>query len=211
MMLPQNLQQQLNMNKKRNNLIIPVVSLEGQYNHLISRMLYELKAESPLVPATITLNQIIEANIDGLVFGGGPQKVYEEFEKGKFNSLCEIIAKINIPCLCICAAHQLLALVYGGEVGPAVYPEFGPVEIEVIDENEILKGLKPSFIAWSSHNDEVKKLPNEFKLLAKSKKCLIQAVKHESKPIFGVQFHPEVYHTVNGKKIFENFLGIIKR
>jgi len=199
------------MNKKRSNLIIPVVSLEGQYNHLISRLLYELKAESPLIPATITLNQIIEANIDGLVFGGGPQKVYEEFKKGKFNSLCEIITKINIPCLCICAAHQLLALVYGGEVGPAVYPEFGPVEIEVIDENEILKGLKPSFIAWSSHNDEVKKLPNEFKLLAKSKKCLIQAVKHESKPIFGVQFHPEVYHTVNGKKIFENFLSIIKR
>ncbi|MBS7655685.1 GMP synthase subunit A [Candidatus Bathyarchaeota archaeon] len=199
------------MNKERVNLKIPVVSLEGQYNHLISRMLSELKVESPIIPATTNLNQIIEANVDGLVFGGGPQRVYEDFKKGAFNSLHEIIIKINVPCLCICAAHQLLALIYDGEVGPAIYPEFGPVEIEVIDEDEILKGLKPSFIAWSSHNDEVKKLSKQFKLLAKSKKCLIQAVKHENKPVFGVQFHPEVYHTVNGRRIFENFLSIIKR
>ncbi len=210
-MLPQNLQQQLNMNKGKNNLKIPVISLGGQYNHLISRMLYEFNVQSPILPMTINLNQITEENIDGLVFGGGPQRVYDEFKKGSFNSLQEIIMKIDVPCLCICAAHQLLALIYGGKVGPAIYPEFGPVEIEIIDEDEILKGLKPSFTAWSSHNDEVKMLPKQFKLLAKSKKCLIQAIRLEDKPIFGVQFHPEVYHTVNGKKIFENFLSIIKK
>lgn len=211
MMLPLNPQQRLNMNKEKFNLKVPVVSLGGQYNHLISRMLSELKVESPIIPAITNLNQIIEANIDGLVFGGGPQRVYEDFKKGIFNLLHEIIIKIDVPCLCICAAHQLLALIYGGEVGPAVYPEFGPVEIEVVDEDEILRGLKPSFIAWSSHNDEVKKLPKQFRLLAKSKKCLIQAVKLENKPVFVVQFHPEVYHTINGKRIFENFLSTIKR
>lgn len=209
MTLPQNLQQQLNMSKEK--LKIPVVSLRGQYNHLISRMLSELKVESPIIPMNITLNQISKMNVDALVLGGGPQRVYEAFKKGEFASLQEIIMKINVPCLCICAAHQLLALIYGGEVAQAVYPEFGPVEIEVIDEDEILKGLKPSFIAWASHNDEVKKLPKEFNILAKSKKCLIQAVKHKDKPIFGVQFHPEVYHTINGRRIFENFLSIIKK
>ncbi|MBS7658394.1 MAG: GMP synthase subunit A [Candidatus Bathyarchaeia archaeon] len=198
------------MNKRKANLKILVVSLGGQYNHLISRVLSELNVENQIIPLPISLNQIIELGIDGLVFGGGPQKVYEEFKKGAFNSLSEVIMEVEVPCLCICAAHQLLALIYNGEVGPAEYPEFGPIEVEVIDEDEILKGLKPSFIAWSSHNDEVKKLPKQFKLLAKSKKCLIQAIKHESKPVFGVQFHPEVYHTTNGKKIFENFINIVK-
>jgi GMP synthase (glutamine-hydrolysing) len=192
------------------NLKIPVVSLGGQYNHLISRMLSEFKAESPIMPMNITLTRVVEMDVDALVFGGGPQKVCEAFKKGEFASLQEIITKINVPCLCICAAHQLLALIYGGKVRQAAHPEFGPVEIEVIDEDEILKGLKPSFIAWASHNDEVEKLPKEFNILAKSKKCLIQAVKHKSKPIFGVQFHPEVYHTVCGRKIFKNFLNLVK-
>lgn len=75
----------------------------------------------------------------------------------------------------------------------------------------ILRGLKPSFVAWESHNDEVKALPEGFKLLARSKNCPIQAVEREGKMVFGTQFHPEVYHTRGGKKIFENFIAAVKR
>ncbi|HID17708.1 TPA: glutamine-hydrolyzing GMP synthase [Candidatus Bathyarchaeota archaeon] len=192
-------------------LRIPVVSLGGQYNHLISRALSELGAESFLIPMSVTLKEVEEIGADGLVFGGGPQRIHEAFREGGLGSLPALLKEVELPSLCICAAHQLLALVHGGEVGPAARPEFGPAKIEVLEEDVILGGLKPSFVAWESHNDEVKALPEGFRLLARSENCPIQAMEREGKMVFGIQFHPEVYHTRDGGKIFENFMAAVKR
>jgi GMP synthase (glutamine-hydrolysing) len=112
--------------------------------------------------------------------------------------------------LCICVTHQLLATAFGGVTEAARKPEFGPVEISVIDEGRILEGLGPSFTAWESHNDEVVKTPEGFHVLAKSSNCAIEAMRHDNRPIFGVQFHPEVSHTLKGVDLFKNFLRIVE-
>jgi GMP synthase (glutamine-hydrolysing) len=189
-------------------IVIPVVDVKGQYNHLITRVLSEIGAESKLVPISITKNELIKMNARGLVMGGGPQRIGSEIKK--LSTLPELIKELDIPILGLCLTHQLIAIVFGGRAGEAKFPEYGPVEIFVDKKDEILKGFPKKFIAWESHNDEVLTLPNNFEILAHSKKCKIQVMRHLEKPIFGVQFHPEVIHTENGELLFKNFFNICK-
>jgi GMP synthase (glutamine-hydrolysing) len=189
-------------------MLIPVVNVKGQYNHLIVRSLNELGVKSELISMYVNIEELEKYGADGLVMGGGPQRIGSESKK--FENLSNIIKQAKIPILGICVTHQLLAIVFGGKAGPARFPEYGPFEIFVDDEDIILKGFGRSFIAWETHNDEVLKLPENFKVLAHSEKCKIQAMRHIVKPIFGVQFHPEVVHTQNGSLIFKNFIEICK-
>ena len=145
---------------------------------------------------------------DALVMGGGPQRIASELEK--FDNLSRIIKEVKIPVLGICVTHQLIAIIFGGEAGPAKNPEYGPVRVYVDERDDILNGFGDGFIAWETHNDEVSKLPNHFKILAHSDRCKVQVMRHLDRPIFGVQFHPEVIHTENGQLIFKNFLETCK-
>ncbi len=188
--------------------VIPVIAVGGQYNHLIMRMLTELGAKSKLVPASTTLEQLNEMGIGGLAMGGGPQRVHEAVQKGEFETLSRVLNSVDVPVLGICVTHQLMAVAYGGEAGPAIKPEYGPTLVVVDQEDSILRGMGSSFTAWSSHNDEVSRLPPHFQSIAHSEYCKVEAMKHESKPIFGVQFHPEVVHTQNGSQIFKNLLEL---
>jgi GMP synthase (glutamine-hydrolysing) len=86
--------------------------------------------------------------------------------------------------------------------------EYGHSMINVGDADTILKGMPSSFRAWASHGDEVIGLPPDFKALASSESCKIEAMCHKSRNIFGVQFHPEVFHTENGKLVLQNFAEI---
>jgi len=103
-----------------------------------------------------------------------------------------------------------MATTFGGKTDLARKPEFGPVEVSVSVEDTILEGLKPSFTAWESHNDEVVSAPPGFRILASSENCAVQAMVHEKMSVFGVQFHPEVYHTAKGVDVFKNFLKIVR-
>ena len=191
---------------------IPVVFVKGQYNHLISRTLQDLGVESRLLPASTTIEELEKMGADGLVMGGGPQRVRGVNDlTGELSSAAQLISKLKIPLLCICVTHQLLASAYGGEVSTAKGPEFGPYEITVSDEDTILHGLKPSFTAWESHNDEIVKAPEGFRVLASSPTCAVQAMRHQSRDVFGVQFHPEVSHTTKGVDVFRNFLAVVKK
>ena len=149
--------------------IVPVVFVKGQYNHLIARTLQDLGAESRLLPASTMPDQLEALKADALVMGGGPQRVraLEELT-GELADATRLIRTIKIPLLCICVTHQLLATAYGGETATAKKPEFGPVEIKISEEDTILKGLKPGFNAWESHNDEIVRAPNDFRILASS-------------------------------------------
>ncbi len=189
-------------------LFIPVIAVGGQYNHLIVRMLNELGAKSKLIPANSPLEEFQALEADGYAMGGGPQRVHEAVEKGEFATLSKVLNTIDVPLLGICVTHQLMAVAYGGEAGPAIKPEYGPTTVIVDQEDTILNGMGSSFTAWSSHNDEVQKLPPNFRSIAHSEFCKIEAMKHDSKPIFGVQFHPEVVHTQNGRQIFKNLLEV---
>jgi len=174
-------------------------------------MFSEFNVKSELVPMETTIEDLQKMNINALAAGGGPQRVQEALKQGTLGNLPVLLKQVKVPLLCICVTHQLLAVVYGGEAGPAPAPEFGPIEVTVDHEDEILRGMGPTFVAWGSHNDEVTNLPSGFIRLAHSENCKVQAMKHETKPVYGVQFHPEVSHTAKGRLVFKNFLDIVKR
>jgi GMP synthase (glutamine-hydrolysing) len=190
---------------------IPVVYVRGQYNHLIVRNLKELGVESKLLPPSVPLEQLEAMHPDALVMGGGPQSVRSSDQlTGELADAARLIGQVKLPMLCICVTHQLLATAFGGVTEAARKPEFGPVDISVIKEGRILEGLGPNFTAWESHNDEVVKAPEGFQVIARSSNCAVEAMSHESRDIFGVQFHPEVSHTTKGVDLFRNFLKIVE-
>jgi len=191
--------------------MVPVVNVKGQYNHLIVRVLTELGAESSLVPLSVSIAELEEIGFNGLVAGGGPQSVYEENSRRELSSLERLFKESFKPLLCICVSHQLLAETLGGRTGPAKEPEYGRITVQIDEEDEILRGTSPSFIAWASHNDEVIRMPDGFERLAHSQSCKVEAMRSGTRPIYGVQFHPEVWHTTKGRTIFSNFLEIVVR
>lgn len=149
---------------------------------------------------------------DALVMGGGPQSVRSLDQlTQELKDASNLMRETKLPMLCICVTHQLMATTFGGKTNLARKPEFGPVEVFVSEEDTILDGLKPSFTAWESHNDEVVAVPPGFKVLAASENCSIQAMLGEKRPVFGVQFHPEVSHTTRGLDVFKNFLRVVKK
>ena len=184
---------------------IDVVDNGGQWTHREWRMLKDLEVETNIIPNTTPVEEIAA---DGLVLSGGAPRFGEDIPKLGLTG--DYLDKLEIPILGICVGHQFMALHFGGKAGPAKVPEFGKAELIVTDPDDLFKGLPNRFTVWESHNDEVQKLPDEFLVLAHSKDCQVEAMKHKARPIYGVQFHPEVEHTDYHYEIFENFIEVVK-
>jgi GMP synthase (glutamine-hydrolysing) len=180
---------------------ILVVNNHGQYNHRIYRTLHYLKISAEMIPNTTPLEEVERKKPAGIILGGGPS-----LERSG-NSL-KYVEELEYPLLGICLGHQIIAQAYGAEVGSAGAESYAKIKINIHDENDILKGLGPSMEVWTSHKDEVKSLPQGFNILASSPICDIEAMKHLEKPLYGIQFHPEVHHTQNGPQVFENFYRV---
>jgi GMP synthase (glutamine-hydrolysing) len=116
----------------------------------------------------------------------------------------------DFPILGICVGCQFMAIHFGGEAGPADIPEFGSVDVVIDKPGELLAGIRSPFKAWESHNDEVVRMPSGFKVLAHSDSCAVEAIRMLDRPIFGLQFHPEVENTEHGYDIFKNFLKVVE-
>jgi len=185
---------------------ILVIDNGGQWTHREWRVVRDLGAEAEIVPNTTPLEKI---DADGLVLSGGSPRVGINRDAMGLNG--RYLDELEIPILGICAGHHFMAIHFGGSAGSASTPEFGKTRI-YIDKPDILFDRVPeSFIAWLSHNDEIQKLPDGFESLAHSDNCGVQAMKSEKKPLFGLQFHPEVEHTEHGYQIFTNFLNLCKK
>jgi GMP synthase (glutamine-hydrolysing) len=183
-----------------------VVDNGGQWTHREWRTLRDLDVDTKILPNTAPFEEYVNNGVDGLVLSGGAPRVGLLKDLGNCR---EYLEKGNFPILGICAGHQFMASFYGGKVKPSITPEFGKVELQILSNNSLLfKDLPKKSIVWESHNDEVVELPSTFELLASSENCLIQAMQHKTKPLFGLQFHPEVKHTEFGEKIFSNFIKI---
>jgi GMP synthase (glutamine-hydrolysing) len=186
---------------------IYVVDNGGQWTHREWRTLRDLEVETKIVPNTISFDELAKEDINGLVLSGGAPRIGLEDTLGNID---EYLEKANFPILGICAGHQYMARFFGGAAKPAEKPEFGKIELIILKEDEIFKGVPKKSIVWESHNDEVTKLPSGFICLAQSESCKIQAMKHKNKPFYGLQFHPEVEHTQYGELMFENFVKLCK-
>ncbi|HUD06919.1 MAG TPA: glutamine-hydrolyzing GMP synthase [Candidatus Saccharimonadales bacterium] len=184
----------------RETLII--LDFGSQYTQLIARKARELGVFSLIVPYSTRAEEVKHHNPLGIILSGGPNSVYDKDAP----TIDERILKLDIPILGICYGLQLLSVVFGGKVSPALSREYGQAEITVTSATRLLKGFNKSTI-WMSHGDHVTKLPNGFKTTAKSNGTIC-VIEDNKRKIFGFQFHPEVSQTKFGKDMLDNFLRI---
>ncbi len=185
---------------------IPVVDNGGQWTHREWRVLRDLGVETEIVPNT---RPLAEMRADAVVLSGGALSL--EGTETPLGAVAGWIDDASIPILGICVGHQFLGRHFGGRVVRGA-PEFGRVEV-VVDapEHPLFAGLSSPFHAWTSHNDQVVEPPPGWIALAHSSGCRIQAMAHPTRPIWGVQFHPEVEPTEHGVEIFRRFVAAAER
>lgn len=187
------------MSKKETIIIIDFGS---QYTQLITRRVREENVYSEIFPNSISIDQVKQIKPAGIILSGGPMSVYDENSP----SLDEKILKLGIPLLGICYGLQFIAKSFGGSVESAKDREYGKVSFQVLDDTDLFRGVNKESTVWMSHGDYLTKLPSGFKIAGKSSHSPLCAISNKKDKIYGVQFHPEVVHTVEGKKIIHNFL-----
>ena len=179
-----------------------VLDFGGQYNQLIARRVRDLNVYCELKPCTMTIEKIKEMNPKGIIFTGGPNSVYDE----KAPHIDPQIFELGIPILGICYGCQLIAYTLGGNVKHADTREYGKQQAKLDGESALFKDIKSNSQVWMSHTDYIDKLPNGFKVVATTKTCPVAAMENKAKKIYGVQYHPEVVHSIDGNKMLRNFL-----
>ncbi|KYH42845.1 MAG: GMP synthase [Candidatus Bathyarchaeota archaeon B63] len=186
--------------------VILVVDFGGQYCHLIARRIRELNVYSEIVPPNITVDEVRELisslNVKGMILSGGPSSVYEPGSP----KIDPQILDMGLPILGLCYGHQLIAHLLGGEVKRGNRQEYGVAHVTIDKPVGVLRGLDRTENVWMSHGDTVQSLPGEFEVLAHTENCPVAAYRHLRKPIYGLQWHPEVVHTEHGTLMLRNFV-----
>ncbi len=185
---------------------ILVLDFGGQYCHLIGRRIREHGVYSEIVPHDISPQEVTELqekfNVKGLILSGGPSSVYGP----NAPKLHPRILEVDLPILGLCYGHQLLAQVVNGKVEPATCKEYGIAQVDIDKPVGILEGLSDKEQVWMSHGDTVMAPPPDFETLAHTGSCPVAAFRHKTKPIYGLQWHPEVIHTEHGTRMLHNFI-----
>lgn len=187
------------------NQKILILNFGGQYDQLIARRVRECNVYCEVKPYTMTISEIREFDPIGIIFTGGPDSVYEE----NAYHPAEGIFELGVPILGICYGCQLFAHHLGGIVTAAEDEdarEYGKTTTLYDRSCLLFDGLAVEGISWMSHGDFMKKVPDGFRLTARSEKCRNVAISDEVRKFYGVQFHPEVNHTENGTAMIRNFL-----
>ena len=182
---------------------ILVIDFGGQYNQLIARRIRSEHVYAEIAAYNkIDCKKIVEEGYKGIVFTGGPNSVYDE----KSPHFDPEILNLGIPVLGICYGHQLMAYMAGGKVGSAESSsEYGKTTV-FFEESPLFEGTPAESVCWMSHTDFVSDLPEGFKVIAHSSKCGCAAMSCDERKLYGVQFHPEVTHSVYGQNMLRNFV-----
>ena len=192
------------VNKMDNELIL-VIDFGGQYNQLIARRVREHNIYCEVISYKTPVEEIKERNPKGIIFTGGPNSVY----LGDAPRMPKEIFEIGVPILGICYGIHFMVYGLGGIIGKAnenAAAEFGRTDCEFDLSCPVFEGLKEKSVVWMSHNDYIEKLPEGFKAAGHSDKCPFAAIADDTRKFYGVQFHPEVNHTEEGKGMLGNFL-----
>ncbi|KAB2908091.1 MAG: glutamine-hydrolyzing GMP synthase [Ignavibacteriales bacterium] len=180
-----------------------IIDFGSQYTQLIARKVRELSVFSVIYPHTITVEQIKEIAPKGIILSGGPMSVKDDGAPAAADGLFST----DIPILGICYGLQLISYSLGGIVEPAQQREYGKTSFRITErENPLFAGIPEEITVWMSHGDVVKTLPYGFRALGSSPSTLNCAAQSDEKPIYGLQFHPEVYHSEYGVEMISNFL-----
>lgn len=184
---------------------ILILDFGSQYTQLIARKVREVGVFAEIHPFNIKKEKLEELNPKGIILSGGPSSVYSEgAPHPRFN-----VFELGIPVLGICYGLQLIAFTQNGQVDAAAKREYGKAMVNVVEDNPLLKGISNNAQMWMSHGDSLSKMPDGFETIANTENAPICAIANIEKKIYGVQFHPEVHHSLEGKKVLENFVRSI--
>ena len=179
-----------------------VLDFGGQYNQLIARRVRENNVYCEIYSYKTDLSVIKAKNPKGIIFTGGPNSVYLEDSP----TIDPEIFSWGVPVLGICYGSQLMMHLLGGHVCRAPEREYGKTEVFVNTESKLFTDVQPSTICWMSHNDYIEQAAPGFQITAHTANCPVAAVENAEKGLYAVQFHPEVLHTAEGKKMLRNFV-----
>ena len=188
---------------------IIVLDFGAQYTQLIARRIREAGVFSEILPCTTSIQQLKQlAGVQGIVLSGGPSSVYQEGAPQLDPELLQLRREDGspMPLLGICYGLQVMVHSIGGRVQAAKHREFGRARINVLQDDDLLEGVKDGSQVWMSHGDLPVDVPKGYEIIADTRSAPIAALRHETLPHYGVQFHPEVVHTESGRHIFENFV-----
>jgi len=184
---------------------ILILDFGSQTTQLIARRIREQKVYCEIHPYNLPITRIREIAPKGIVLSGGPASVYDHDAPQSDPALFEL----GLPILGICYGAQLMTQQLGGRVERANMREFGKAFLEILDAGDLFAGMEQSrseYQVWMSHGDRIEQMAPGFKKTAVSEHSPLAAFRHETRPLVGVQFHPEVAHTLIGTDILRNFL-----
>ncbi|TXR53321.1 glutamine-hydrolyzing GMP synthase [Reinekea thalattae] len=188
---------------------ILILDFGSQYTQLIARRIRELGVYCEIYAYDLPEQEIKDFNARGIILSGGPESVGQQDSP----AAPDIVFNLGIPVLGICYGMQTMAHQFGGVVSTSNEQEFGYAEVKVESNGSLLKGLSDKetdgaqlLDVWMSHGDKVTQLPEGFELMASTPSCPIAAMANEAKKFYGVQFHPEVTHTLKGLELLQRFV-----
>src|SRR5436305_3891178 len=184
------------------NELVLIFDFGSQFAQLIARRVRELNVFCQIVRHDLSAERVRELNPKGIILSGGPMSVYEPGAPQCDPALFDL----GVPVLGICYGMQLACLKLGGDVRPAASREFGRAHCRVREADGLFAGVPEETVVWMSHGDQVQAVGGDFVPLAATETCPLAAVRHRSRPVFGLQFHPEVSHTPYGSRMLRNFL-----
>ncbi len=185
-----------------NRQMIVILDFGSQYSELIARRIRETQVYSEVLSYRTTAAQLRQLNPKGIILSGGPSSVYDA---GAPNCDPEIW-QLGVPILGVCYGMQLMVNHLGGEVVKAERGEYGKASLLIDDPTDLLTNVEDGTTMWMSHSDSCTQLPVGFEVLAHTENTPCAAVAHHEKKLYGVQFHPEVVHSVGGIALIRNFV-----
>ncbi|EPY37353.1 GMP synthase (glutamine-hydrolysing) [Angomonas deanei] len=185
---------------------VVILDAGSQYGKVIDRKVRELNVETVILPLNTPVDTLKkDPNIKGIIISGSPHSIHDADAPSTDATFFDTI---TVPVLGICYGMQLMAGHFGGKVGKGAIREDGQDEITVSTDSPIFSGLSNVETVLLTHGDSVEECGEHLKIIGKSSSNIIAAVQHQSSPFFGVQFHPEVELSVNGKVVLKNFLNL---
>ena len=182
--------------------LVLILDFGSQYTQLIARRIREEQVYCRIERSDLSATEIKAMGAKALVLSGGPNSIFED----QAPQVDPEIFNLDIPILGVCYGLQIIAQHYEGRVVPGETREYGPMGIQFPIESPLFETVSEGSQVWMSHGDHVESIPADFEIIARSSGDLVAGMSHISKPVYGVQFHPEVNHTVQGQTIISNFL-----
>jgi GMP synthase (glutamine-hydrolysing) len=186
--------------------VLLILDFGSQYTQLIARRVRELHVYSEIHPYDVGLDVIRRLEPEGIILSGGPASVYADDAPMPRPEVLDLLREGAPPVLGVCYGMNVLNLAFGGDVDRAAHKEFGPADVRIVRMDPLLSIGGRTTRVWMSHGDRLTRLGADLETLASSDNSQYAAFRHRDRPVYGLQFHPEVTHSVDGREILRNFV-----